>query len=575
MKYMTALRHLYTHGCDMLKSMPPDLGHLTSLQTLTCFVAATGSSCSNMGELEKLDLGGQLELRRLENATGADARAASLWDKKSLEELTLRWSDGHDKDADKEGMVELALEDCQNLEKLPALWQLPSLQFLYLSDLQNLYCLFSGGAPSKFQKLKRMALNKMPKFETWWDTNEVQGEDPLFPEVEYLRIRDCGSLTALPKASVVVKQSSGEDDTECRSTFPALREMELYNLKKFHRWEAVEVEGTTLGEQVTFPQLEKLVIWNDSGLTTFPEAPKLSTLDLPDCCSEEASLQAASRYITSLSSLKLKASDNSIEVVVRDHESPSHLGDLELSSLLARKSVPVPGTLEIKRCDKLTGLTEDEASDEQSAPERSGTFLPRLESLVIEGCYSLVQLPNLSAPLKTLHISDCSSLKFIAFGQQHQEAAAVSGAGVVQRAAGSSSKEDESTVSTAKLSSSSASSNHCFFPCLEYLEIYTCCGLTEVASLSPSIKTLKISGCGSLVSLPGEEAPSLEELIIRRCASLESLLNGPHQVYSSLRVLCIEKCPRIKHLPPSLHLQQHQNHLDEKDLEHHLQGNNL
>jgi Leucine-rich repeat (LRR) protein len=40
MKYMTSLRHLYTHGCPKLKSMPPELGKLTKLQTLTCFVAA-------------------------------------------------------------------------------------------------------------------------------------------------------------------------------------------------------------------------------------------------------------------------------------------------------------------------------------------------------------------------------------------------------------------------------------------------------------------------------------------------------------------------------------------------------
>ena len=182
MKYMTALRHLYTHGCPKLTSMPPNLGHLTSLQTLTCFVLGTGSGCSNMEALKNLDLGGQLELRKLENATGADAKAAKLWDKKRLEELTLRWSDDNEKEAHKEVleglrphdglkalrmyccsssgiptwmlelqvMVELELEDCQNLEKLPALWQLPSLQFLHLSNLQNLHCLFSGGAPSKF-----------------------------------------------------------------------------------------------------------------------------------------------------------------------------------------------------------------------------------------------------------------------------------------------------------------------------------------------------------------------------------------------------------------------------------------
>jgi hypothetical protein len=213
-------------------------------------------------------------------------------------------------------------------------------------------------------------------------------------------------------------------------------------------------------------------------------------------------------------------------------------------------------TLDIKWCDKLTGLTEDEASDEQSAPERNGTFLPRLESLVITFCYSLVQLPNLSAPLKTLRIEYCDSLKPMSFGQ-HQETAPVNGGGgVVQRvettsslmiAAGSSSNEDESTVSTAKLSSSSARSNHCFFPCLESLEIIRCDGLTEVANLPPS----------------------LEVLIIYDCPCLESftITSGPHHVYSSLRALCIRNCHGIKQLPPSLHLQQ------QRRLNHHLQGN--
>jgi len=591
MKYMTALRHLYTHRCPKLTSMPPNLGHLTSLQTLTCFVLGTGSGCSNMEALKNLDLGGQLELRKLENATGADAKAAKLWDKKRLEELTLRWSDDNEKEAHKEvleglrphdglkalrmyccsssgiptwmlelqGMVELELEDCQNLEKLPALWQLPSLQFLHLSNLQNLHCLFSGGAPSEFQKLKMMSLENMPNFEMWWDRNEVQGEEQiLFPEVENLRILRCQKLLALPKASVI-KNSSGRDGAECRSPFPALKGMWLGGLNKFHRWEAVQ---GSLGEQVTFPSLEQLEVFGCPELTTFPEAPKLRKVELSNC-REQACLQAGSRYITSVSSLEVREpnkEENSVELeVVREHKSP--LEDLCLrgcdlffsgSSALALwkcfgqlatldiyecdalvywpeklfQGLVSLRTLEIRECHKLTGHTEDEASHEQSAlVQRSGTLLPRLESLVIRGCESLVQVPNLSTSLKTLVIEECKSLKSIAFGEQQDTTGLETSSSLIAAGSSSSSNEDESTVSTAvvlkPVSSSSASSNHCFFPCLESLEIKCCDGLTEVANLPPSIKTLNIWDCGSLVSLSGE-VPSLEQLNVwSKAASTE------------------------------------------------------
>jgi hypothetical protein len=91
MKYMASLRHLYTNGCDSLTNMPPGLGQITSLQTLTYFVVGVNSSCSTIGELGRLNLGGQLELCCLENATEAHAKEVGLENKEKLNHLSLEW----------------------------------------------------------------------------------------------------------------------------------------------------------------------------------------------------------------------------------------------------------------------------------------------------------------------------------------------------------------------------------------------------------------------------------------------------------------------------------------------------
>ncbi|XP_039798747.1 putative disease resistance protein RGA4 isoform X2 [Panicum virgatum] len=680
LKYLTSLRHLYTHNCPELKSMPAELGHLTCLQTLTCFVVGTDTGCSNVRELRNLDLGGRLELRQLQNVARADVvEAASLGNKKKLTELELVWT-GKDLQAQNNnhkevvqglkphdglkalrihscgsstfpswmnmlnGMVEFTLSYCKMLEKLPALWQLPVLEILHLEGLQSLHCLCSGGTtPITFQKLKVLTLFHMEKFEAWWDTDVVQGEEPIFPKVEKLDIRRCGVLTALPKAVPMITESSGGVDTKCRSAFPELRKMMLMHLNMFDRWEAVEgtlgegvtfprleelyirdcaslsalpkasvhqgsafpalwkldlldlsalerwgaAEGTP-GEEVTFPLLEKLDIRDCPKLTDLPEAPKLSVLAIKGR-GQQISLQTASRYIPSLSSLHLDAPPDDTETTLQHKEKWNH--ELPLATMwLARCDLLFSSRsnalalwecfarlvhlaicdcdalvywpenvfqvlvslrkLLIRGCSKLTGLTQ--ASGEQSAPGRDG-LLPHLEVLIIDDCESFVGVPNLPASLKELQIERCNNdnLKSIVFGLQ-EDTSLARGEGVVQLDTspsnpGSSSRE--ATTSTAVLKLPSAT-NLRFLPCLESLTIWRCNGLSEVANLPPSIKTLDIYGCGNLRSLSGE-LRSLEELNLSGCKRLVSLPDGP-QAYSSLRVLRIEGCDGVKSLPPSL-----------------------
>ncbi|CAN6242227.1 unnamed protein product [Urochloa humidicola] len=716
LKYLTALRHLYTHGCGNLKSLPAELGYLTSLQTLTYFVAGTESGCSSLGELQNLDLGGKLELSQLENVKGEDAQAAGIGKKKKLTELEIGWTNNTDQEAQNNkhkevleglkphdglkvlriyfcgsrtfptwmdtlrGMVELRLSDCKKLEKLPALWELPALKILRLEGLESLHCFCSGGNTTvTFPELNVLTLYEMPKLESWWNTDELQGDEPIFPKVEELVIKDCVRLTTFPKAALVITVSSdGVVDTKCRSAFPALRKMTLHKLTLFDGWEAVE---GTLGEGVTFPKLKELLISSCGSLSALPqgslqvkqpfggaetvcccpafpalrklelsglfglerwgaafplledlkvrgcpklidlpEAPKLSELVL-NGDEQQISLQAANcRYISSLSSLTLHAS---IGIQVRNRKPPqpamwliscsllfsSHssalalwtcfaqLVDLEIWDCDALEYWPEKvfdvlvclRNLSIRRCSNLTGRTQ--ASDEQSAPapEQGEPLLPRLESLEIVRCRSLVEIPDLPASLKTLRINRCSNkIKSIIFGKQ-EATRLVSGEGVVRPDSSS-----EATTSTAALKLSSAA-NHCFLPCLESVEIRDCNGLSEAANLPPSIKTLRIYGCGSLQHLSGQ-LDALQKLIISSCSKLESLqscfrelrsleqlrlckcrslvcLPDEPQAYSSLTVLQIKDCDRIKLLPRSL--QSRLGFLDWKDLDAQLEGPDL
>ncbi|CAL4902637.1 unnamed protein product [Urochloa decumbens] len=219
MKYMTALRHMYTHGCQKLNSMPADLRHLTSIQRLTCFVASAGSDCSKVGELGRLDdLGGHLELRQLENVKEADAKEAKLRNKKNLDRLTLRWTNSDKEVENSDGGVLESLEPHDGLKVL------------------RIYSCSIDTCPAWMNKLQGIVELELS------DCKTLKKLPAIFPLLEKLLIIGCKSLAALPKASIT-KETFGGIETEYRSAFPALKEMELEDVDMFQRWEAGE-EGT-------------------------------------------------------------------------------------------------------------------------------------------------------------------------------------------------------------------------------------------------------------------------------------------------------------------------------------------
>uniref|UniRef100_A0ACD5W3W9 Uncharacterized protein n=1 Tax=Avena sativa TaxID=4498 RepID=A0ACD5W3W9_AVESA len=586
MKYMNSLRHLYTHECRKLKSMPPELGKLTKLQTLTCFVAAhSGPDCSDVAELKHLNLGGQLELCQVENIDiEAEAKLANLGNKNDLKELRLRWTSV----CDSEVLTNFKPHDRLEVLRIysyggKCMGMLQNMVEIHLSHCERLQVLFRHGTSFTFPKLKQLTLEHLLNFERWWEINESPEGQIIFPMLEKLFIRYCRKLVALPEAPLleqpytggyhsafpalkVLKMEElenflkwdaalqGEEilflqleklviqkcpklmslpeapslEQPCnggyRSTFPALKVLELEELESFQKW-----DGAARREEILFPQLEKLSIKKCPKLMDLPEAPKLSVLEIKD--GKQELFHWVERYLSSLTELTLKLQNTETasgsvctSVVTVDsrekwnQKSPLTVlkfeccnlffgsGGLELWDYFVHLGVLAIGscdvlvywpevvfnclvslkTLNITWCNNLTGYTQGHV--QPSASERS-QHLPALESLRLEKCASLVEMFNVPASLKRMSIKWCSKLKSI-FGKQQL--------GTSELVQGSSCSEAVLPTAVSQLSPSPV--NH-FFPYLEDLWLNDCDSLSGVLHLPPSLKTITIWNCSSIQAL--------------------------------------------------------------------------
>ncbi|CAL5394450.1 unnamed protein product [Camellia sinensis] len=237
MKSLRNLRHLYFKGCRKIQDMPPKLGHLTLLRTLSLFIVGK-SRGHRVVELQCLDLGGELCIRHLERVRNStDAKEANLVGKQNLRILKLSW--GYNSESESQANVEQLLESlephpnveelfiddyrgahfplwmrdsilkntvsielcsCRNCLVLPAFGQLPSLQRLYISEMDYLEYIdnyFPGESPVRgFPALEVLSISKLPNLV---GLSREEGRE-LLPCLHEINIHTCPKLT-LPRLS--------------------------------------------------------------------------------------------------------------------------------------------------------------------------------------------------------------------------------------------------------------------------------------------------------------------------------------------------------------------------------------
>ncbi|CAJ1930964.1 unnamed protein product [Sphenostylis stenocarpa] len=202
------LRHIVINRCNSIGEMPPNIGKLRHLRTLSSF--AVGSKAGHgLGELHGLRLGGKLHIRGLENVGSEwDAKQANLKRKKELNRLFLSWggnanSEGSNVNVEEvlealeppstlksfglkgyrgmklsswmrnlavlRDLVDVILYDCDNFEKLPPLGKLPQLKRLYLRGMKNVMYIddesYDGVKEKAFPSLEKLNVDHLPNLE--------------------------------------------------------------------------------------------------------------------------------------------------------------------------------------------------------------------------------------------------------------------------------------------------------------------------------------------------------------------------------------------------------------------------
>ncbi|KAL3027241.1 hypothetical protein AAZX31_03G040000 [Glycine max] len=457
MQNLINLCHLHINGTH-IEEMPRGMGMLSHLQHLDFFIVGKHKE-NGIKELRTLsNLHGSLSIRNLENVTKSnEALEARMLDKKNINDLSLKWSNGTDFEIELDvlcilkphpgleslsiwgyngtifpdwvgnfsfhNLTSLRLRDCNNCCVFPSLGQLPSLKKLYISNLGSVKTVDAGFYKNEdcppvtpFSSLEILEIYNMCCWELWFtpdsdafpllkslkivDCPKLRGDLPnQLPALETLMIRNCELLvSSLPRAPILKRFEICESNNVSLHVFPL-----------FLEW--IEVEGSPMVESmieaITSIEptcLEHLTLNNCSSAISFPGGrlpASLKALDISNLKNLEFPTQHKHELLESLILYNRCDSLTSLPLVTFPN-----LKTLQIKNCENMESLLVSGSESFKSLNyfKITGCPNI-----ASFP-REGLPAPNLTYFAVKYCNKLKSLPdemnNLLPKLEYLEMKD-------------------------------------------------------------------------------------------------------------------------------------------------------------------------
>ncbi|XP_065000848.1 putative disease resistance RPP13-like protein 1 [Musa acuminata AAA Group] len=565
MSKLINLMHL--NAADEIISKINNVGKLTSLQGLSSFKVLKDQrhEVAQLGSLKQLH--GQLRITNLENVESKqEASKANLNNKEYLDELVLEWTSGSSLDGNELVVSEEVLEGLQPHQALKRLtirgyngvrspsWlqaqllaNLRTLRLINCKAWKDLSCI--GQLPN----LKNLYVEGMPAVKQI--SHELSTESKFLPNLEELVLEKIVALEELPSLGqlpclkvlriegmpAVKKVGDGffgsRDESKC---FPSLEELKFWDMPEWEEW-------TWADDRQLFPCLRNLEIGSCPRLKRMPPLPtsveslslyEVGLTEVPRLWEEidgsSSSMIVSELKIYSLEEIKL--------VDIPECEELPCLGQLPGLKVLHIEGMPAVkkvgdgffGSRDESKCfpslEELKFWDMPEWEEWTWADDRQ--LFPCLRNLEIGSCPRLKRMPPLPTSVESLSLYEVGLTEVPRLWEEID---------------GSSSSM---IVSELKIYS---------LEVIKLVDIPECEELPCLGQL-PGLKVLHIEGMPAVKKVGDgffgsrDESkcfPSLEELTFRDMPQWEewSWADG-RQLFPCLRKLQIERCPRLKRMPP-------------------------